>query len=371
MERTIARTREINTQSMNEKIINIGHQVEDLYFEFPQQVMASIVNSLHQYDRVVIVFTEGVALENLNYKETKFLQILKDICLENHWPMDKVHFVLPNFVQNKSVWPSIEYGGSSTANPDISGNLFLHTQLVNFKAQKKFNYTFGHFVVRSTWDRLLIGSHLYSKHRPKTFQTYCKSLVDPSHMLNMDLDMLLHITSCDKKLDKEILFDVAEFIGQMPIEKTSNKPLSIREPDEVFGWVEGPVDSEILGWYNRIFVDVVNEKMITGQTFFPTEKTARPLATKTPFLVMSSPNYIKHLRKLGFRTFEKFWDESYDYQRGLQRVLSIQKIIDDIAKLDRQGLAQMYQDMLPILEHNYKTYHELTSNKILKAFDLL
>jgi len=353
---------------MNKKIINIGHGVEDLYFDHPQQTMADIVDALHKYDRVVIVLTEGVALENLNYKEKNFLQILEDLCVENKWPMDKIHFVLPNLVQDKSVWPSIEYGGSSTANSDINGNLFLHTQAVKFETQKKFKHTFGHFVVRSTWDRLLVGSHLYSKHKNKTFQTYCRSLVNPVHMLHMDLDMLLHITSCDKKLGEEVLGKVAEFIGQMPIEKTSSQHISTRKPDEVFGWVEGPVDNEILGWYNGIFVDVVSEKMITGKTFFPTEKTARPLATKTPFLIMAAPNYIKNLHKLGFQSFGEFWDESYDYQQGVQRVESIQRIMDDLAKLDKKQLEDMYQDMSSILDHNYKIYHELTGKKIISTF---
>jgi hypothetical protein len=370
MERTSTRPREINIESMNEKIINIGHEVEDLYFDHPQQTMADIVDSLHKYDRVVIVLTEGVALENLNYKEKNFLQILKDLCLENKWSMDKIHFVLPNLVQDKSVWPSIEYGGSSSANTDINGNLFLHTQEVKFKADKKLKHTFGHFVVRSTWDRLLVGSHLYSKHKNKTFQTYCKSLVNPAHMLHMDLDMLLHITSCDKKLGKEVLSRVAEFIGQMPIEKTSNQNISTREPDKVFGWVEGPVDNEILGWYNGIFVDVVSEKMINGKTFFPTEKIARPLATKTPFLIMAAPNYIKNLHKLGFQSFGKFWDEAYDYQQGVQRVDSIQSIIDDLARLPMDELQKMYKEMVTILDHNHKTFYELTPEKILTAFSV-
>jgi hypothetical protein len=184
----------------------------------------------------------------------------------------------------------------------------------------------------------------------------------------MDLDMMLHVASCDNKVNTKMLNEIMQFIGKMPIEKTKNKPISERKPDEVFGWVEGPVDSEILDWYNEIFIDVVCEKMITGQTFFPTEKTARPLATKTPFLIMAAPNYITNLRKLGFRSFGEFWDEGYDYQQGVQRVESIKCIIDDLAKLDKKQLEDMYQDMSSILDHNYKIYHELTGKKIISTF---
>jgi len=92
------------------------------------------------------------------------------------------------------------------------------------------------------------------------------------------------------------------------------------------------------------------------------------LATKTPFLIMAAPNYIKNLQKLGFWSFGRFWDESYDYQQGVQRVESIQRIMDDLAKLDKKQLEDMYQDMSSILDHNYKIYHELTGKKIISTF---
>ena len=353
---------------MSKKLINIGANVEDTYFKFQQQAISDIVDALHKNDIVDILFTEGVALEELNYKEKKFLSILEEICERNNWPKNKINFILPNLVQNKSVWPSIEFGGTSIGNYDINSNLFLHTQLVDFDVQKNFKHTFGHFVVRSTWDRLMLGSYLYTKYLDKTFQTYCKSLDNPAHMLHMDLDMMLHMASCNNNLNTEMLTQVVQFIGKMPIEKTKNKCISEKKPDKVFGWVEGPVNAEILSWYNNIFVDVVCEKMITGQTFFPTEKTARPLATKTPFLIMASPNYIKNLRRLGFRSFGRFWDESYDYQQGVQRVESIQSIIDELARLPMNELQTMYEEMSPILEHNYKTYHSLTGKSICSKF---
>ena len=355
---------------MKEKIIEIGQWVEDTYFDHPQQTMASIIDALHKNDRVILHLTEGVALEELNYKEKNFLKILKEVCVENNWPMNKIHFVLPNLIQDRKVWPSIEYGGSSTADSDIKNNLFLHSQGVDPNIKKNFKHTFGHFVVRSTWDRLMIGSHLNTNHLDKTFQTYCKSLDDPAHMLHMDLDMMLHMASCSNKVNTKMLNEIMQFIGKMPIEKTKNKPISERKPDEVFGWVEGPVDSEILDWYNEIFIDVVCEKMITGQTFFPTEKTARPLATKTPFLIMAAPNYITNLRKLGFRSFGQFWNEEYDYQQGVQRVESIKCIIDNLGQLDSKQLQIIHEQMTPILEHNYKTYTELTPKKILSFFKI-
>ena len=346
---------------MKEKIIDIGHNVEDTYFNHPQQIMANIVNALHKNDRVVLHLTEGVALEELNYREKKFLQILKELCENNNWPLSKIRIVLPNLVQDKSVWPSIEYGGASILNNDITQNIFLGLQAENIKIEKDIQKTFGIFIHRSQWDRLLLSSHLYKNHKEITMQTFRKNLGDPAHMIEMGLDQLFWLLSCYNKLDPTVIQQLCDFISSLP----HNNGIEWQYTDQ-----QATVDQRLTGWYNNIFLDIVCEKMVTGQTFFPTEKTARPLATKTPFLIMASPNYIKNLHRLGFKSFSRFWDESYDYQQGVQRVESIQRITDDLAKLDHEQLQNMYQRMTPILDHNHKTYMELTPEKILSFFKI-
>ena len=339
--------------------ISIGYDVQDTYFKFPQQVMADIVDALHNNDKVVLQLTEGIALEELNYKEKKFLQILKELCENNNWPLSKIRIVLPNLVQDKSVWPSIEYGGASILNNDITQNIFLGLQAENIKIEKDIQKTFGIFIHRSQWDRLLLSSHLYKNHKEITMQTFRKNLGDPAHMIEMGLDQLFWLLSCNNKLDPTVIQQLCDFISSLP----HNNGIEWQYTDQ-----QATVDQRLTGWYNNIFLDIVCEKMVTGQTFFPTEKTARPLATKTPFLIMASPNYIKNLHSLGFKSFSQFWDESYDYQQGVQRTESIQNIIDELARLPINELRDMYQEMSPILEHNYKTYHSLTGKNISSKF---
>jgi hypothetical protein len=347
---------------MEEKIIRIpiDYDVEDTFFKFPQQLMADIVDALHKNDKVVLSFSEGVALEELNYKEKKFLQILKELCERNNWPLTKIHFILPNLVPDRSVWPSLEFGNSSQTNIDLKDNFFLRLQIENVKIEKNFQKTFGIFIHRSQWDRILLSSHLYGKHKDITLQTFHKHLDDPSHMVELGIDQLLWKLSSDKKLDADMIRQLSEFIENLPFDHGTKWTHD--------NHVRTTVDQKIMSCYNDIFVDVVCEKMITGQTFFPTEKTARPLATKTPFLIMAAPNYIKNLRRLGFRSFGRFWDESYDYEQGVRRAESIQRIIDDLAKLGKQQLQDLYQEMTTTLEHNHQVYMSMTPERILSKF---
>ena len=341
---------------MPRKIIDIDADVEDTYLKNCQTIMSEIINALHNHDSITIRFAEGPALEELNYKEKKFLQILKEICQDNNWPLEKIHFESPNKVPDRSAWPSISI-------TDFTLGSFPAAQQQQHAPLKKINKTFGMFIGRSSWDRLLLASHLATNYKDITLQTYRNYLDIPASMLNLDLDRLFWQTSNAGTLDKKLINSIMNFVSELPL-LLDDKHKNITHIQ--FG--SGAVEEEIMSWYNNIFVDVVCEKMITGQVFFPTEKTARPLATKTPFLIMAAPNYIKNLRRLGFKSFSQFWNEGYDYQQGIQRIESIKNIIDSLARLPINELQSMYEEMEPILEHNHRTYMELTQSKVRSVF---
>jgi hypothetical protein len=104
--------------------------------------------------------------------------------------------------------------------------------------------------------------------------------------------------------------------------------------------------------YKDILVDVVAETFVQGKTFFPTEKTSRPIMLKKPMIVMASRNYLDYLHQVGFKTFNDFWSEDYDGYEGKERFLRILELLDTLAKKTTRELEQMYIDMQPILEHN-------------------
>ena len=61
------------------------------------------------------------------------------------------------------------------------------------------------------------------------------------------------------------------------------------------------------------YFDIVTETSFedTDKLFF-TEKIVRSIVNLHPFIVISSANYLKELKTLGFKTFDGFIDESYD-----------------------------------------------------------
>ena len=97
-----------------------------------------------------------------------------------------------------------------------------------------------------------------------------------------------------------------------------------------------------------------------------TEKTIIPLNQRKPFLMLGGPYYLKHLKKLGFRTFSNFWDESYDNEVDNEiRMNMVIEIIKNINKKSLTELEDLRNEMMPILLHNEKQNAYLTKNPLI------
>ena len=99
---------------------------------------------------------------------------------------------------------------------------------------------------------------------------------------------------------------------------------------------------------------------------FFTEKTFRSISIKQPFFLLGGKNSLKYLKSLGYKTFDKWWDESYDnfddiYDRTYQAFLIIKKI----SKLDKKSLFLMISEMQEVLEHNFNHYFYNNRHKTL------
>lgn len=94
----------------------------------------------------------------------------------------------------------------------------------------------------------------------------------------------------------------------------------------------------ILHFYPKFRIEIVPETYTRGDTFFPTEKTARPIMAEKPILVYGPRNFLARLRDLyGFQTYGDHWDESYDDLEGAARWRAMWRAMQDISleMLDR------------------------------------
>jgi hypothetical protein len=118
--------------------------------------------------------------------------------------------------------------------------------------------------------------------------------------------------------------------------------------------------------YNKTFLSLVTETQCGNDTVYFSEKIFKPIVSLHPFLLVGSPNSLKELKKIGYKTFDKWWDESYDLCDNLFD--RINKICDILLKLNNLSKEEMFKirlEMKDILIHNYENYKKRSNNNFL------
>jgi len=108
----------------------------------------------------------------------------------------------------------------------------------------------------------------------------------------------------------------------------------------------------MLEHYHKFNIELVCESYTLGQTFFPTEKTARPIAGTRPWIIYAAPGYIQHLKRMGFRSFDSLWDESYDQLEGPARWTAMKLVVQQLVDLNSTALTLLLQQAHAIALHN-------------------
>jgi hypothetical protein len=118
-------------------------------------------------------------------------------------------------------------------------------------------------------------------------------------------------------------------------------------------WQAGHASMDL---YLDCWLEVVPETCYRDLYFF-TEKTYKPIMTRTPFLMISTAGYLDWLRSLGFRTFHSLIDERYDrHHRVEDRIRHMVDVLEDIAHTGAQDFYLASQD---ILDHNFSRLCEI------------
>lgn len=108
--------------------------------------------------------------------------------------------------------------------------------------------------------------------------------------------------------------------------------------------------------YQNSWVSIITESSYFKyeSSVFISEKTFKPISCMQPFIIVGSKNSLKYLRKLGYKTFDGFIDESYDNLDDEDRFFAIALAIQKIKNIEDK--AAWYESMRPILEHNHKLF---------------
>ena len=102
-----------------------------------------------------------------------------------------------------------------------------------------------------------------------------------------------------------------------------------------------------------------------------TEKEIKPILARHPFIIHNLAGVLAHLKNMGFLTFERWFDESYDEETDDNKRLI--KITDEVTRLSNLSFEQwdiMLEEMSPVLEHNYNRLVNYTTEHCYFNSDL-
>ena len=217
-------------------------------------------------------------------------------------------------------------------------------------SDKTFVRKFMQFIGNYRWPRFVISQWLHQNHCNDSLLTFWFA---HNYLAQPPAELLKYLT-------KQQILDHSK---RLPLKIDTNE---IREHE---GYIDWKHTSPILPYYDKAFLDIVCETWHEGNTFMPTEKIGRPLICKNPFIVYGPKNFLYNMKRLGFKTFDKFWSEDYDNFQGMDRIEKIKVIVNDISLMSAKEIKTLYGTLLPILDHNQDIYKKINREKIMKVFD--
>jgi hypothetical protein len=121
----------------------------------------------------------------------------------------------------------------------------------------------------------------------------------------------------------------------------------------------------LLEHYPRFAIELCCETYTLGETFFPTEKTVRPIVAGKPFLCYGPVNFLKRLQEMKFQTFHTLWSEDYDRYEGSKRWTAIKQTIEYITGLDDSARVELVQKANQIAQSNRELYKKFAGENFL------
>ena len=115
---------------------------------------------------------------------------------------------------------------------------------------------------------------------------------------------------------------------------------------------------------------VVTETVYYDHSLHLTEKIFKPIVTKRPFILVGAPGNLAYLKRYGFKTFDRWIDESYDNETDpTKRIDMITTQLEALSEID---LLTQQKEMQEVLEYNhqhfYGKFREIIVDELLGNF---
>jgi len=106
--------------------------------------------------------------------------------------------------------------------------------------------------------------------------------------------------------------------------------------------------------YSDTKFSLLSESSVNNDEVFITERLWKSIIAEHPFVVHGNHLYLQKLREMGFKTFSKYFDESYDLESDNE--IRIKKIVDTCIDLKKSNWKDLYLQTLDLRKHNKELF---------------
>ena len=242
---------------------------------------------------------------------------------------------------------------------NVDGDLLMYPK--NVHGVNCFSWTGG-----TSW----FWWYMYDKHLNKVFRfNHDKKKYDFLYLNKQPREHRVRLYN--KLLSENVLSNsVYTFLGLTP-------PVRLKKEHEL-PWVDANnypqygMDQDIHeSPYNDTVYSLVSETNDNDTDVFMTEKIWKPIIAQHVFIVHGNHLYLQKLRDMGFKTFNTYFDESYDLKDDRDK--KIDAIVNLCKDRKHRDWKDLYLQTIALRQHNYDTFfnkEKLSAevNKVLVSF---
>lgn len=313
-------------------MITIPVRVCGDYWVNPQEVQ-TLLDSVLDNERIIFdLQAEGPSLRSLGITD-----MIDSYCRKYHIDSKKI------FITGWS--NGAELINYSLTHPHIISHFFAYSQhyWISQLPTATHEHVFGFFIGRRAIPRAAIMHYLHHAYGSQNLLSCLLTNMDqPWRNANVGVD-LEHMNNWVTQDHQQ---EFVDWWDSDPIPSLDNHYI----------WDQyhsgSNTNYDLAKHYHKFDIELVAESYTRGDTFFPTEKTVRPLMAAKPLIVYGPAKFMERLRGLGFETYNECWDESYDSLEGPVRWHAIREIIDSIMKMSEDNRRHLIDLSSKIAQRN-------------------
>lgn len=123
------------------------------------------------------------------------------------------------------------------------------------------------------------------------------------------------------------------------------------------GELSAELDFQIYEMWQNSFFHIVPETVFYYDKLHLTEKIFKPIVSRRPFILLASPGNLKYIKGYGFKTFDRWIDESYDNEPDNDKRINLAvQQLEYINRLSKFEKNKMFGEMQETLDYNFNHF---------------